>query len=225
MSRLNDSSHGSPLTPQSGSARRHVVRLIVVVEGGFDIQFLKRISRILHNHDPWVPDLRTLEQSGEILFLPIAGSNFLHWTHRLARLGLAEFHILDREISPLTEEREKAAELVNQRPGCRAVLTGKRSMENFLHPAVLKEIRGIDVSFGDQDDVPQLAASALLKQVGGPDWLELSSRSRRRLRNLAKKWLNTEAVERMTVQRLAERDPAGEIRSWMKTIGQLGQAD
>ena len=202
-------------------ARQRKARLIVVVEGFFDVEFLTRISRILHKHDPQVPDLRTLEQSGEIIFVPIAGSNFLHWTHRLAGLTVAEFHILDRETAPLTEERLRAAELVNQRPGCRAVLTSKRAMENYLSPEALKEARGINVSFGDQDDIPQMTASALLKQAGGPDWSELKSRTRRRLRNLAKKWLNSEAVDRMTVERLAERDPAGEVRAWLMTIGSL----
>ncbi len=179
----------------------------------------------LDRHDPQVPDLCTLEKSGEILFVPIAGSNFLHWTHRLAGLGLAEFHLLDREVAPLTQERVRAVELVNQRPGCRAVLTGKRAMENYLSPQTLQEVRGIDVTFGDHDDVPQLAAGALLRQSGGPDWSELSSRSRRRLRNLAKKWLNTAAVDRMTPDRLAERDPIGEVRSWLITIGTLGMAE
>ena len=212
--------------PESvSSSLLRTVRLIVVVEGFFDVEFLTRISRILHDHDPQVPDLQELERSGEILFLPIAGSNFLHWTHRLAGLGLSELHILDREIAPLTEERERAAELVNQRPGCRAVLTSKRAMENYLSPQALKEARGIDVHFGDRDDVAQLAASCLVKQAGGPDWSELKSRTRRRLRNLAKKWLNSEAADRMTVERLAERDPAGEVRSWLMTIGRLGSWD
>ena len=207
----------------SSSVPQRTARLIVVVEGGYDIQFLKRISRIIHDHDPQVPDLRTLEQSGEILFLPIGGSNFLHRIDRLAGLGVPEFHLLDREISPLTEERAQAAELINQRPGCRAVLTGKRAMENYLDSEAIREARGVDVSFGDQDDVPLLVASCLLKKSGG-DWADLNSRSRRRSRDCTKRWLNTAAVERMTVDRLAQRDPAGEIKAWLMTIGELGTA-
>ena len=95
-------------------------------------------------------------------------------------------------------------------------------MENYLDPQTLREARGIDVPFGDHDDVPQLAASCLLKQAGGPDWSKLPSRSRRRLRNLAKKWLNTDAVDRMTVDRLDGHDPTGEVRSWLMAIGRLG---
>ena len=59
------------------------------------------------------------------------------------------------------------------------------------------------------------------KQAGGPDWSELKSRTRRRLRNRSKKWLNTEAVDRMTIGRLAQRDPSGEVRSWLSLIGEI----
>jgi hypothetical protein len=37
----------------------------------------------------------------------------------------------------------------------------------------------------------------------------------------AKKWLSTKAVEHMTLQRLADRDPQGEVRSWLLTIADL----
>ena len=53
-------------------------------------------------------------------------------------------------------------------------------------------------------------------------WDELSARARKRLRYKAKKWLNSRAVEQMTAARLAERDPDGEVRSWLATIAKLG---
>jgi hypothetical protein len=52
----------------------------------------------------------------------------------------------------------------------------------------------------------------------------LSRRARRRLRDKAKKWLNRDAVERMTPERLAERDPAGEVISWLRMIAELATA-
>jgi hypothetical protein len=194
------------------------VRALVIVEGSFDVEFLKRVSRILHADDPNLPDLRALEQAGTIIFVPIGGSNFCHWTHRLAGLEIPEFHLYDREVPPLTAEREQAADLVNRRPGCHAVLTSTRAIENFLDPHALLEARGIDIAFGDHDDVPQLVAQRMLELSGGPVWSELPSRGRRRLRDRAKKWLNTEAVARMTAARLAERDPDGDIRLWLTTI-------
>lgn len=194
------------------------VRVLVIVEGGFDVQFLKRISRVLHADDPDLPDLRALEQAGTIIFVPIGGSNFCHWTHRLAGLAIPEFHLYDREVLPLTTEREQAADLVNRRPGCHAVVTSKRAIENYLAPQSILEVRGIAVTFGDHDDVPQLVAQRMLELSGGPVWSDLPSRGRRRLRDRAKKWLNTEAVARMTAARLAERDPDGDIRLWLTTI-------
>lgn len=195
--------------------------MIVVVEGENDIEFMRRVSQILHDDDSQLPDLWALERSGEIIFVPIGGDNFCRWTERLASLRLPEFFILDREIPPLTCERQLAAEIVNRRHDCHAVLTGTRALENYLDRESLREVRGVDVDFGDDDDVPQLVASQLLKQSGGPPWSELSSRGKRRLKNRAKKWINTEAVSRMTVQRLADRDPDGDIRLWLTTIAWL----
>ena len=43
------------------SISRRTVRLIMVVEGGNDIRFLKRVSRVLHEADPAIPDLKAEE--------------------------------------------------------------------------------------------------------------------------------------------------------------------
>jgi hypothetical protein len=53
--------------------------------------------------------------------------------------------------------------------------------------------------------------------------VEGTNDNRKRLRDKAKKWLNTRAVEQMTVARLAERDSSGEIRSWLATIAKLSE--
>jgi hypothetical protein len=206
--------------PLIGAPSR-TVRLIVVVEGGYDIQFLKRISRILHDDDPRLPDLRALEQAGELVFIPCGGSNFTRWTHRLAGLRIPEFHLYDREISPLTGERQQAVDTVNLRPGCVAQLTAKRSLENYLHPLAIWEARGIRVTFGDSEDVPGLVAQQALERQGGPAWTGISARGRRRFRDQVKRWLNTQAVERMTVARLDERDPNGDMRLWLMTIARM----
>jgi len=95
-------------------------------------------------------------------------------------------------------------------------------MENYLSPDCLQEARGIDLDFGDDDDVPRLVAQCLLERSGGPVWSDLPARGRRRLRDRAKKWLNTEAVSRMTPSRLAERDPDNDVRLWLTTIAWLG---
>jgi hypothetical protein len=194
--------------------------VLVIVEGRYDIEFLIRISGMLAAHRADLPSLARLEQSGKLVFIP-AGGDFVPWLHRLAGFGCAEVHIYDREISPVTEQRQAGAAAVNRRPRCRAFVTRHRALENYLHPKALRETRGLDIVFNDQDDVAALAAQASLAFHSTVSWDSLSRRARQRLRNRAKSWLNTAAAERMTPERLAERDPIGEIPLWLGTIGRF----
>ena len=124
----------------------------------------------------------------------------------------------------MTEARQQAARIVNQRTNCRAFVTSKRALENYLHPRCLFDVRGIDVEFGDDDDVPELAARQCYTQgAGQPAWEQLSGRARKRLRERAKRWLNTQAADRMTAQRIDQCDLAGEIRDWLRSIAWLAR--
>jgi hypothetical protein len=174
---------------------------------------------MLHAHDPELPDLAALEQSGHLVFLPINGGNVRAWSRRLEALGKAEFHLYDREEPPESALREQAAAAINARPGCRAFVTAKRNLENYLHQSALREARGVEVRFGDREAVAALVARQLYEAPGpGVPWEELPPRCQRRLRERAKHWLNTLAVDRMTPERLAERDPQGEVISWLWAI-------
>jgi hypothetical protein len=105
-----------------------------------------------------------------------------------------------------------------------ARVTSKRSVENYLHSAAIFEASGIQVAFSDEDDLPGLiACQANQHHEPGVAWNEISARARKRLRYKAKKWLNTRAVEKMTAERLAERDTSGEVRGWLATIAALSQ--
>lgn len=208
----------SPLDAISGTARN----VLVVVEGQNDIEFLRRISAILHATEPQVPDLNVLERRGHIVFVPTGGGPLWPWSFRLAHLGRPEFHLYDREVPPETEIRREVAQVVNLRPRCHAVLTGKRSLENYLHPAAIYEARGVVIDIADDAPVADQVARRLYEQEEGHRlWSELPPRTRRRRRNRAKQWLNTGAVDRMTPQRLAERDPDGDVRSWLATIARM----
>jgi hypothetical protein len=83
------------LTRTPPSAARYD-KLLVVVEGKHDVEFLKRISRILHVREGRLPDLSELESSGRLVFVPFGGGDIFGWTHRLAGLG-RELHLYDRE--------------------------------------------------------------------------------------------------------------------------------
>ncbi len=198
----------------------------MVVEGQHDIAFLTRISRLLHASDATLPDLSALELQERLIFVSAGGGDFRPWLLRLGPLGCNELHLYDREASPVTEERLLLAERINARPRCQAIVTHKRSLENYLHPSAIQEALGLRLQYTDTDNVAELAACAAFgNRVADVTWEALPSRSRRRLRNQAKGWLNTVAVDRMTVTRLAERDSAGEIIGWLRTIaGLVGHA-
>jgi hypothetical protein len=197
--------------------------VLVVLEGGNDIEFLRRASAILKADDDALPDLSHLERRGRIVFVPFGGDP-RNWVFRFAGLGSTEFHLYDRELPPATEIRRESARIINLRPGCRAAITSKRSIENYLHWDAILEVRGIEVQFSDDDDVADLVAErCFLRHHPGERWNELSARTRRRLRNRAKSWLNTLAVDRMSVARFAERDPVGELRGWLRMIAELAE--
>jgi len=203
----------------------HPSPIIVVLEGKHDAEFLRRISAVLHAADAKVPDLRAMERDGRIVFLPCGGVDLENWPWRLAPLACREFHLLDRDGPEEAHARREAAALVNLRPGCRAAVTRKRAVENYLHPRAVFEVRGIEIQFSDEDDVADVVASACYAQQGpAMSWELLPLRARKRYRNHVKRWLNTRAVDRMTANRLAERDPDGEVRGWLATIAELARA-
>lgn len=199
-------------------------KLLVVVEGRHDVMFLRTLSRILHGADALLPDLAALEADSELVFLPFGGGDALAWADRLASLHVPELHLYDREVSPETELRMRAADLVNRRPNCRAFVTRKRSLENYIHPHCIREISGLELTYGDDDDVAERVARGCHERSGRPPaWKALPGRARKRFRERPKKWLNRLAVELMTPELLAESDPAGEICAWLATAGELLQ--
>lgn len=136
-------------------------------------------------------------------------------------MGRAQFYLYDRESPPVSSEREHWAAFVNTLPGRRAYVTGRRSLENYLHVEAIYEARGVQLQFSATDDVAELIAIASFRST--PDclsWDQLSRRARRRQRDRVKGWLNTEAVDRMTMARLAESDPDGEVIRWLTVMRQ-----
>ncbi len=199
--------------------------VLVIVEGVNDIEFLQRLSSRLHSERAEVVDLAGLHAQGRILFVPTGGGNFSDWATRLAGLSCGEFHLYDRELEPETERRQRAVELVNGRHGCRGFLTAKRSLENYLHPRALAQAGGGEIAFGDAECVGSVLAHHWYELIPQREpWSQLSRRARRRLIYRAKRWLNTKAVEQMTVSRLQERDPGGEILQWLEIIADMVRA-
>jgi hypothetical protein len=118
-----------------------------------------------------------------------------------------------------------AAAEVNKRKDCKAVLTGKREIENYLHQDAISEALGVTVAFGDEDDVPAIVAEKMHVSNGGAGaWTSLDKDKQKSKEDRAKQRLNKEAVAKMTIERIAAQDAKGEIRGWLAAIdGMLKQ--
>lgn len=197
--------------------------LLIIVEGIHDVTFLKTISGILAKTDDSLPELAALEGSGRLIFVPFGGGDVVANVRRFAPLQLPEFHLYDREIPPETGRRELACRIVNARPGCRAAITTKRALENYLHPDCILQACGVDLKLSDdRQHVPDAIARRLWERQRKPIvWDDVPIRARRRLRDKVKRQLIHDAASRMTPQLLQESDRHGEIRGWLTIIAEL----
>lgn len=202
----------------------HDVKLFIGVEDRNDINFLRVISEILHSSDNSIPDLYDLENKGQIIFFPMGGDNLALWASRVKGLNVPEFYIEDSDLTePGTSVHQQDVYETNKKSNCTAYLTKKREMENYLHRNAIKATRSnIDIVFGDYDSVPQIAAKELHDlSESGSAWEDLPEQKQEKKKSQAKKWLNRDAVGNMTPKLLEERDPDGEIISWLTKISDL----
>ena len=141
-----------PLVTKSlGVLPDHDVKVFVGVEGGNDINFLIEMSKMLLANGIDILNLEQLEQEGKIIFFPVGGSNLALWTSRLVSLNRPEFYLFDREDEhPTPSRNQKIVDDINKRENCKAVLTNKKEIENYLHPLAIKSvIEKVEISFGD----------------------------------------------------------------------------
>lgn len=198
------------------------VKAFVGVEGTNDINFLKAISRVLSPHEADIPDLAKAEELGQLIFIPLGGSNLANWVGRLANLNRPEFHLFDRDtIPPAAPRYEDAADRINNLPGCTAMHTDVREMENYLHPDAIREqwrlIQWQD--HGPFTDVPRTLAPLCVDAAGG-SWVNLDDKARAKAELGIKVKLNRDVTTRMTPGRLTESDPTGVVRTLLRRIGQ-----
>ena len=105
------------------------------------------------------------------------------------------------------------------------MLTRKRSLENYLHPQAVRAAGDIDLEFDDFDPAAEITAKRIHQHgLNEMPWELLTQRARSRLAHRAKRWLNTKAADQMTVELLHQRDPDGEVISWLKAIGRLASS-
>jgi hypothetical protein len=219
----------SKIVESLGVLPDHNVRLFVAVEGRNDENFLKRISAILHKADSSIPDLGELEESGDVVFIPVGGSNLKHWTSRLAKLPIPEIYLADRENQPPAQPKyaPEIAQVEKRRESgkpVQGVHTDKKELENYLHPdAISAEAHhSVNLEFGDWDDVPEIVARAVHEASDSNiTWDDLTDEMRERKASNAKKWLNMGAAEHMTPELLDERDASGFIRNFLSRAADM----
>ena len=202
----------------------NAIKLFIGVEGRHDIAFLKQMARVLLQAGCDVFDLEKMELDAELIFFPLGGSSLALWTSRLAPLSRPEFHLFDRDEPPPAAARYQAeADAINARARCKAVITGKKEMENYLHFEAINEAYasvcnialGLAANFAAFDDVPAKIAERVHAASGSPAaWAALHEDVKEKKISNAKRNLNEHAAALMTKARLDQVDQAGHVLSW-----------
>ncbi len=207
------------------------IKIFIGVEGKHDIAFLKSISKVFRQAGQDVLDLEKMELDGELIFFPLGGSSLALWTSRLEPLSRPEFHLFDRDNAPPAGAKYQAeADAINMRDRCRAVVTGKKEMENYLHFDAINEAYvqqsnlalGLAANFDDFDDVPATIAALVHNASGSPNaWADLEVDVQENKISKVKRNLNHVAVSLMTKARIDDVDPAADILGWFDQMKQL----
>lgn len=203
----------------------HDVKVFLGVEGKNDMHFLRSIAGILSRAEMDIPDLAAEERSGRLVMLSLGGGNLDSWINTMAGIGRPEFYLTDRDTIPPDPPKYQSFLEQWSRRGCKAWVTSKRELENYLCPRILAELQpGYSGTGGDFEDVPELFARAVHDSASNVEpWEQLTPEMRKSKESRAKKILNTLAVSKMTPDHVTQRDPSGDIREWLRELGKALQ--
>lgn len=200
------------------------LKVIVYVEGNHDVSAIKRYSEILNADNA---DIINLSATSEVGYVITGGSALKHYIKEkhLEGLGKPVVHIYDNDVA---EYRTIVARINGEaNPNKVAFNTTKLELENYLHhDAILESYRenGIDNlvlnPISDTQDVPLYVAEQMYIRDGN-DWNALERDKQKDKASEKKSLLNRKAVEKMTVDRIRERNGYDEICLWLNTIKQF----
>ena len=202
------------------------IKVLLFVEGNNDVNALKRYSQIISNDGDNVINLMT---SSDVGYVITGGSALKHYVeqHHLDGLGKPEIHIYDNDVPDYQDSVDRIND--ENSPKKIAFNTYKRELENYLHPSAIHEaysesgIKGeILAEIKDDTDVPYEVAK-LLNSLNNNDWDELEPEKQKELASMKKKFLNTQVVEKMTVERIKDRGGYEEMRHWLSEISRLSK--
>jgi putative ATP-dependent endonuclease of OLD family len=199
----------------------HRIRVFVCVEGPNDCSFLKHISKKLHSADATIP---SLSEDPRVALFHLGGSNLTQWVqnHYLQGLNIPEVHLYDRGTDNPPKFQEAVNIVVGRGGRSYATLTGKREMENYLHPNAIERALGVRVDFGDDDSVPEMVGRMIHESAAdhGVTWDALDDDSKGKKMSRAKIRLNDSAAGLMSLEELLERDAGRELENWLRRIGE-----
>ncbi len=199
------------------------IKVLLFVEGNHDVNAIKRYSRIIHRHDNSIFDLTSTNTVGYVI---TGGSALKHYVEQrhLDGLGKPQLHIYDNDVD---DNKTMVARInAENNPKKLAINTAKLELENYLHHDAILEAYNENGSrltnlrpILDEDDVPLLVAECFSPST----WGQLADEKKKELASNKKKFLNTFAVEKMSVERLQERNGFDEIKGWLIEIEKLSR--
>jgi hypothetical protein len=189
-------------------------KLLICVEGEFDIKFLKNINKAIDEYK----NIIDLEES-KISLIPLGGSNLKKWVkeHHLYGSNIIELHIYDSDIGASAKNENKYSKecqaVNNRQDSSYCFLTKKREMENYIHKSIIEEEFDIDMSYiedWNQEDIPTYIINKINKNPIKNE-------------NAIKEILNGKLVSKMTKELLEDIEAFEEIKGWFEKIRELSE--
>ncbi|MBR4840452.1 MAG: ATP-binding protein [Paludibacteraceae bacterium] len=184
----------------------YLSKLIMCVEGEFDIKFLKNIGSI--------PELKSIFDLDKISIIPMIGGNLHNWVDRnyLKDTNVIEFHLYDSDINSGKNEYQYKpdCDIINARgDDSIALLTNKREMENYIPISVYREYFK-DITWDDdinqnEFDFPSFVKNHIPKLT----------------ENAVKNIINGSVAKKLTKEHLEEINAWEEVKGWFEKLKEL----
>ena len=197
------------------------VKVLLYVEGNNDVSALKGYSKLLYDGEMIEEDIMSSEKVGIVIS---GGSSMRYYIDNryLDGLGKPAVYIYDNDKP---EYRTHVADInAEGNPTKKAFNTSMLEMENFLCKEAIEEAyrdNGLTVSIPDFDgqaDVPTLVCKA-----NNSDWDTLDESVKKKKESKVKRFLNTQAVAKMTIGRLEAKGVKQELKTWFDTMIELAK--
>lgn len=202
------------------------VKLALCLEGKNDITFFNNISESI----PELKAIFDMQNDDRLIKLPMGGSTLQFWVNHdyIGKLKLSQVHIYDSDKGHPEKayQYKKWVDTINDKGGKnQAYLTSKRELENYIHPAIIKDNYVLELTYDgnwDELDIPeQIAKYNLSISESTQTWDELDKEDKKDRKGKVKNQLNNDHSKKLTRQHLEEINAFTEIESWFKKIAEF----